>query len=46
MLDRAGPPPLVAWGLRHRSGGWLAAGTLLLAHGALGVLYDLSHPRD
>jgi hypothetical protein len=36
--------PLTAWGLRHRSGGWLAAGTLLLAHGALGVLYDLSLP--
>ncbi|MFG2459355.1 hypothetical protein ACGFWE_20155 [Streptomyces sp. NPDC048523] len=38
--------PLAAWGLRHRSAGWLTAGTLLLAHGALGVLYDLSHPRD
>jgi hypothetical protein len=38
--------PLAAWGLRHRSGGWLAAGALLVTHGALGVLYDLSHPRD
>ncbi|MFI0515451.1 hypothetical protein ACH3Y9_38750 [Streptomyces sp. WSLK1-5] len=38
--------PLAAWGLRHRSGGWLTAGTLLLAHGALGVSYALAHPRD
>lgn len=38
--------PLAAWGLRHRSGGWLTAGTLLLAHGVLGVAYGLTHPRD
>ncbi|MEU0025680.1 hypothetical protein [Streptomyces sp. NPDC006335] len=38
--------PLVAWGLRHRSGGWLTAGALLLAHGALGLSYALTHPRD
>ncbi|MFK4098553.1 hypothetical protein ACI2L1_00410 [Streptomyces sp. NPDC019531] len=38
--------PLAAWGLRHRSGGWLTAGALLLAHGALGLAYDLTHPRD
>jgi hypothetical protein len=38
--------PLAAWGLRHRSGGWLTAGALLLAHGALGLSYDLTHPRD
>ncbi|MET7693326.1 hypothetical protein ABZT06_36100 [Streptomyces sp. NPDC005483] len=38
--------PLAAWGLRHRSGGWLAAGALLLAHGALGLSYGLTHPRD
>ncbi|MFG2459356.1 hypothetical protein ACGFWE_20160 [Streptomyces sp. NPDC048523] len=36
MLDRAGPPPLVDWGLRRPGGGRLAAGTLPLAHGALG----------
>ncbi|MFD1657851.1 hypothetical protein ACFSL4_06345 [Streptomyces caeni] len=38
--------PLTAWGLRRRSGGWLAAGLLLLAHGTLGLLYDLGRPRD
>ncbi|MES5816992.1 hypothetical protein [Streptomyces sp. RG80] len=38
--------PLAAWGLRRRSGGWLAAGALLLAHGVLGLAYDLAHPRD
>ncbi|MET7693324.1 hypothetical protein ABZT06_36090 [Streptomyces sp. NPDC005483] len=38
--------PLAAWGLRHRSGGWLAAGALLLAHGVLGLSYGLTHPRD
>jgi hypothetical protein len=31
--------PLTAWGLRRRSGGWTAAGALLVAHGALGVAY-------
>jgi len=38
--------PLAAWALRHRSGGWLTAGALLLAHGTLGLAYDLTHPRD
>ncbi|MFF4057124.1 hypothetical protein ACFYZ8_11705 [Streptomyces sp. NPDC001668] len=38
--------PLAAWGLRQRSGGWLAAGALLLVHGAVGLSYDLAHPRD
>ncbi|MGW1725475.1 hypothetical protein ACWCQK_21380 [Streptomyces sp. NPDC002306] len=38
--------PVMVWGVRRRSGGWLAAGTLLLAHGALGLLYDLGRPRD
>ncbi|MFF7519627.1 hypothetical protein [Streptomyces pseudovenezuelae] len=38
--------PLAAWGLRHRSSGWLTAGALLLTHGALGLSYDLTHPRD
>jgi hypothetical protein len=38
--------PLAVWGLRRRSGGWLAAGALLLAQGALGLSYDLAHPRD
>jgi hypothetical protein len=32
--------PLMAYGLRRRSGGWLAAGAVLLAHGALGIAYD------
>ncbi|WP_030597204.1 hypothetical protein [Streptomyces fulvoviolaceus] len=38
--------PLAAWGLRRRSGGWITAGALLLAHGALGWAYDLGRPRD
>lgn len=38
--------PLLVRGLRRRSGGWAAAGALLLAHGALGLTYDLTHPRD
>ncbi|MFD3620529.1 hypothetical protein ACFWWT_35900 [Streptomyces sp. NPDC058676] len=38
--------PLTAWGVRRRSAGWITAGTLLLAHGALGLAYGLSHPRD
>ncbi|MER6422132.1 hypothetical protein [Streptomyces sp. NPDC001137] len=38
--------PLTAWGLWRRSGGWTAAGTLLLAHGALGLTYDLVRPWD
>lgn len=38
--------PLLIRGLRRRGGGWAAAGALLLAHGALGLTYDLTHPRD
>jgi hypothetical protein len=38
--------PLTAWGLRRRSGGWTAAGVLLLAHGALGLAYELVWPWD
>ncbi|MEV3971707.1 hypothetical protein AB0K68_26765 [Streptomyces sp. NPDC050698] len=38
--------PLIAWGLRRHSGGWSTAGALLLAHGALGLTYALTHPRD
>ncbi|MFD9001188.1 hypothetical protein ACFV0T_09500 [Streptomyces sp. NPDC059582] len=38
--------PAVLWGVRRGSGGWVTAGTLLLAHGALGLLYDLGRPRD
>lgn len=32
--------PLVGWGLARRSGGWVAAGAILLAHGARGLAYD------
>ncbi|WP_338700378.1 hypothetical protein V2W30_26590 [Streptomyces sp. Q6] len=32
--------PLTLYGLRRRSGGWLTAGAVLLAHGALGFAYD------
>lgn len=38
--------PLTAFGLRRRSGGWITAGALLLAHGVLGLAYDLARPRD
>ncbi|WP_151478169.1 hypothetical protein [Streptomyces albicerus] len=38
--------PLTAWGVHRRSGGWIAAGALLLAHGTLGLAYDLMRPRD
>jgi len=38
--------PLAAWGVRRRSGGWIVAGALLLAHGAVGVAYELMRPRD
>ncbi|MEU3841802.1 hypothetical protein AB0E88_17445 [Streptomyces sp. NPDC028635] len=37
---------LALWGLRRHSGGWTAAGALLLAHGALGLTHALTHPRD
>ncbi|MFH9609952.1 hypothetical protein [Streptomyces sp. NPDC017448] len=32
--------PLLLWGARRRSGGWAAAGAVLLAQGALGLLYE------
>ncbi|GGV84422.1 hypothetical protein ABZ178_07510 [Streptomyces massasporeus] len=38
--------PLLVQGLRRRGGGWVMAGALLLAHGALGLTYALTHPRD
>ncbi|MET9912521.1 hypothetical protein ABZZ74_38040 [Streptomyces sp. NPDC006476] len=38
--------PLTAWGLRRRNGGWIAAGVLLLAHGALGLTYATVWPWD
>jgi len=38
--------PLMVWSVRRRSGGWLVAGALLLAHGALGLAYDFVLPRD
>ncbi|MFV0133679.1 hypothetical protein ACLGIH_10645 [Streptomyces sp. HMX87] len=37
--------PLTAFGARRRSGGWVAAGLLLLAHGALGLTYDITRAR-
>ncbi|MFH9490170.1 hypothetical protein ACH4LZ_12275 [Streptomyces halstedii] len=32
--------PLTLWGARRRGAGWLAAGLVLLAQGALGLAYD------
>ncbi|WP_030421011.1 hypothetical protein [Streptomyces sp. NRRL F-5065] len=37
--------PLTLWGLRRRSGGWIAAGSLLTAHGVLGLAYGLAPRR-
>ncbi|WP_122616366.1 hypothetical protein [Streptomyces sp. Tu 4128] len=42
LAQMAAGPPLTAWGVRHRSGGWTAAGLLLTAHGALGAAYASS----
>lgn len=38
--------PVTAWGLRRRNPGWIAAGALLLAHGVLGLAYDMIRPLD
>ncbi|MER6629988.1 hypothetical protein ABT301_17395 [Streptomyces sp. NPDC000987] len=38
--------PLTAWGAYRRSGGWLAAGALLLAYGALGLARAPMRPLD
>uniref|UniRef100_UPI0031D94CA7 hypothetical protein n=1 Tax=Streptomyces hawaiiensis TaxID=67305 RepID=UPI0031D94CA7 len=48
LAQVAAGAPLLAWGLRRRSGGWgwVTAGALLLAHGALGLTYAFTHPRD
>ncbi|MFG3135446.1 hypothetical protein ACGFZA_04390 [Streptomyces sp. NPDC048211] len=32
--------PIALWGAGRRSGGWVFAGALLMAHGALGLAYD------
>ncbi|MET8807508.1 hypothetical protein [Streptomyces sp. NPDC004546] len=32
--------PVTVWGIWRRSAGWVAAGALLLAHGALGMAYE------
>ncbi|MFG2880114.1 hypothetical protein ACGFYU_34730 [Streptomyces sp. NPDC048337] len=37
--------PLLLWAARRRSPGWLAAGTLLTAHGALSLAYDRARSR-
>ena len=37
--------PLAAWGLRHRGGGWVVAGTVLTARGLLGLAYDRLRTR-
>ncbi|MEG3632056.1 hypothetical protein [Streptomyces poriticola] len=34
--------PLTLLGVRRRSGGWITAGALLLAHGVLGLAYDVT----
>ncbi|KQX13927.1 hypothetical protein ASC82_08365 [Streptomyces sp. Root431] len=37
--------PLLIWGIGRRSGGWATAGALLVAHGALGLVYDRLRDR-
>lgn len=37
--------PLLLWGARHRSPGWLTAGAVLAAHGALALAYDRARAR-
>ncbi|MGW1022998.1 hypothetical protein ACWD4J_04640 [Streptomyces sp. NPDC002577] len=37
--------PLALWGVRHRSAGWVVAGSLLLVHGVLGLAYDRMDAR-
>ncbi|MFD3821640.1 hypothetical protein [Streptomyces sp. NPDC058625] len=47
LVQMAAGLPLAVWGLRHRSGGWIVAGTLLLAHGTVTLTtHTLTHPRD
>ncbi|WP_155056890.1 hypothetical protein [Streptomyces blattellae] len=38
--------PLAVWGVRRRSGGWVVAGVLLVAHGVFGLTYGIVRPRD
>ncbi|WAX78005.1 hypothetical protein [Streptomyces sp. KMM 9044] len=46
LVQMAAGLPLALWGLRHRSGGWIVAGTLLLAQGAVTLAtHTLTHPR-
>lgn len=44
MAQVAAGVPATAWGVWRRSGGWAAAGALLLAHGALGMRYGSAGP--
>ncbi|WP_330337845.1 hypothetical protein [Streptomyces sp. NBC_00557] len=37
--------PVTLWGIRRRSGGWVAAGLLLLAHGVLAMAYEGTRGR-
>ncbi|ODA74428.1 hypothetical protein APS67_001087 [Streptomyces sp. AVP053U2] len=47
LAQMAAGLPLAVWGLRHRSGGWIVAGALLFAHGAVTLAdHTLTHPRD
>ncbi|MCX2924304.1 hypothetical protein [Streptomyces sp. NEAU-W12] len=47
LVQMAAGLPLAVWGLRHRSGGWIVAGALLFAHGAVALAdHTLTHPRD
>ncbi len=46
LAQLAGGVPATVWGLHRRSPGWLIAGAVLLAHGTLGLAFDVTRPRD
>ncbi|MGW0628272.1 hypothetical protein [Streptomyces sp. NPDC002758] len=46
LAQLAGGVPVTVWGVRRRSAGWIAAGALLLAYGAVGLAYEVVRPRD
>ncbi|CAL9526474.1 hypothetical protein SUDANB58_03953 [Streptomyces sp. enrichment culture] len=45
LAQLAAGAPLLAWGVRHRSGGWTTAGALLLVHGVLGLVHGFARGK-
>ncbi|GGJ11369.1 hypothetical protein [Streptomyces brasiliensis] len=46
LAQLVGGVPVTVFGVRRRSAGWVAAGALLLAYGAVGLAYEVVRPRD